>query len=873
VPTVLTPRFVDPAGHKAYGVTRVTPERWRLVTEVFHAALARDAARRGELLDQACVGDPALRAEVEEMLAAHRAAGGFGEGPVAAVSEATPSHIGPYRVVRELGRGGMGTVYLAERNEPGLRRSVAIKVVRRGMDSAFVVARFRTERQILASLEHPGIARLYDGGATEEGLPYFVMERVEGQDLLTYSDAHRLPIAERLRLFLQVCEAVQYAHQNLVVHRDLKPSNVLVTAKGHPKLLDFGIAKVLNPEGVEGGGEETASVVRLLTPDYASPEQARGERVTTATDVYSLGVILYELLSGHRPYRRGRAGAEIERRLAEPDIPPPSAAAVRTEKVTVRDGRGLVVIAPAEVAARRQAAPARLRRLLRGDLDNVVLKSLRVELAQRYSSAVELADDVRRHLDGFPVRARPDRGSYRLAKFLRRHRLAAGVTAIVTVALLAGFALALFGLTRARRAEAVARQEAETARHVSDFLVDLFKITEPGESRGNAVTARELLDRGALRIEDQLAAQPAVRADLLSAMGRAYGELGLFEPQVKVLEQALQADLAVYGEDSRETAATLTLLTKAQMSRGAYARGRDLARRALAIQERRLGREHLEVANTLGQLGVAHWRLGDLAAAKQSLERSLAIKEKLLGPQHRDLGGILNNVAILRWQEGDSAGARALYERALAIFEGAHDPDHPYVIRTVHNLAMVFRQTGDLQQSRALNERALASRRKILAPDHPEIAESLNDLGDTLLAAGQLQEARQAFTEALAIREKALGPDHEYVGTTLLNLGQTLTALGETTAARRHLERALALYRAALGPEHYNVGYPVAALARLDQRVGDAAAAERGYRRALELMEKGLGPRHPAVEEVRRDYVAFLRASGREVDIAGAGNP
>ncbi|HEY7510017.1 MAG TPA: serine/threonine-protein kinase, partial [Vicinamibacteria bacterium] len=707
----------------------MTPERWRQVTEVFHAALAREAATRGELLDQRCAGDPDLRAEVEQMLAAHRDAGGFGDEPAFAVPEIPPARIGPYRVVRELGRGGMGAVYLAERDEPELRRSVAIKVVRHGMDSAFVVGRFRTERQILAGLEHPGIARLYDGGATEEGLPYFVMECVDGQDLLTYSDARRLSITERLRLFLRVCEAVQYAHQNLVVHRDLKPSNVLVTAEGDPKLLDFGIAKVLNPPAAESG-DETASVVRLMTPGYASPEQVRGERVTTASDVYSLGVILYELLSGHKPYRTGsREPAEVERAVLAHDAPSPSAAAARTEKVAARDGRGTAIITPAEVAARRQTAPGHLRRRLRGDLDTVVLKALRPDPAQRYVSAAAMADDIRRHLDGFPVRARPDGRSYRMAKFLRRHRLGASMAAVVAVALVAGLALALVGFARAREAETVARAEAETARHVSDFLVDLFKITEPGESRGNAVTARELLDRGAVRVEEQLAAQPAVRANLLSAMGRAYGELGLFEPQLKLLEQALVADVAVYGEDSREAADTLALLSKAQMDRGAYARGRDLAQRALAIREKRFGPEHLDVAKTLSVLGVAHWRVGDLRAARGSLERSLAIQEKLLGPEHRDLGGILNNVAILRWQEGDTAGARALYERALAIFERDHDRDHPYVIRTLNNLANLLRQAGDLPQARALHERALASRRKMLAPDHPEIAESLNNLG------------------------------------------------------------------------------------------------------------------------------------------------
>jgi serine/threonine-protein kinase len=830
------------------------------VTGVFHAALARDAATRHELLDEACAGDAALRAEVEALLAAHRDAGGFGEEPVLADHDVAPSHIGRYRVLRELGRGGMGAVYLAERDEPGLRKTVAIKVVRRGMDSAFVVARFHRERQILAGLEHPGIARLYDGGATDEGLPYFVMEHVDGQDVLAYCDALRLTVADRLRLFVHVCEAVHYAHQHLVVHRDLKPSNVLVTAQGEPKLLDFGIAKLLSPQVGDASLDETASVVRLLTPHYASPEQVQGERVTTASDVYSLGVILYELLSGHRPYRvKGSSPSEIERAVLEGDLLPPSAPGTRPTRPGAGQGPETAAVTPAEASALRQTSPRALRRRLHGDLDTVVLKALRRDPSHRYATAAELADDIRRHLDGFPVRARPDGRAYRAAKFLRRHRVGVGVAASVTVALLAGLAVALVGFTRARRAEAVAHAEAETARRVSDFMVDLFKINEPGESRGNAVTARELLDRGAQRVEEQLAGQPAVRANLLVAMGRAYGELGLFAPQARVLEQALQAQAAVHGQHSAEVARTLGLLTKAKMDKGSYAEARDLAARALAIQERLLGPDHLEVAQTLGNLGIAHWRLGDLPAARRALERALATREKVQGPDHAGLGGILNNVAILRWQEGDTEGARRLYERALAIFERDYDRDHPNVVRTLNNLANLLQQAGDLAGARALHERALASRRRMLAPDHPEIAETLNNLGDALRAAGALDEARQALTEALAIREKALGPDHEYVGTTLLNLGLTLADLGDDAAARPLLERSLELYRAALGPDHYNLAYPIAGLARLDQRAGDPAAAERGFRRALELMEKGLGPDHPDVKEIRRSYDAFLR--------------
>ena len=429
------------------------PARWERLKAIFQDALAGEPSQQASVLDAACGDDAGLRAAAEQLLRAHaHAAGPLDSPPVVRVDPAEadggggppsgPSRIGAYRILRELGRGGMGTVYLAERDEPGLHMTVAVKVVRRGMDSAFVVGRFRTERQILAALEHPGIARLYDGGTTDDGLPFFVMEYVDGEDLLRHCDGRRLPIVARLELFVRVCEAVQYAHQRLVVHRDLKPTNVLVTGTGHPKLLDFGIAKLLVPQLGDEGADETASVIRLMTPDYASPEQVRGERVTTASDVYSLGVILYELLSGHRPYRikRGATG-EIERAIAEQDVDPPSAALARTEKVTSR-GDAVTTVTPAEVATNRQATPGKLRRRLRGDLDNVALKALRKDQAGRYATAAELSDDIRRYLGGFPVRARAAHRGYRAAKFLRRHRTGVAAAGLVLLSLVSGLAVA-----------------------------------------------------------------------------------------------------------------------------------------------------------------------------------------------------------------------------------------------------------------------------------------------------------------------------------------------------------------------------------------------------------------------------------------------
>src|SRR4029453_5319211 len=394
----------------------MNPERWQRLEELFHRVLELPPEARAARLAEAGGDDLDLRAEVNRLLHSHAEATSFvrdaaaGVEHVAATIMPEAAHIGAYRIVRELGRGGMGTVYLGERADAQFEMRVAVKLIKRGMDTDAVLQRFRHERQILAGLEHPTIARLLDGGTTDEGLPYFVMEYVDGQPIDEYCRTHQLSLEQRLRLFLRVCEAVQYAHQGLVVHRDLKPSNILVTAAGEPKLLDFGIAKLLRPQVGEESEDQTASVVRLLTPDFASPEQVRGDRVTTASDVYALGVVLYEVLSGRRPYRlKGGTAAQLERAILERDVEAPSTALARD-----------------------------LRRQLRGDLDNVVLKALRKDPAERYATAAELADDVRRYLDGFPVRAAPDRPAYRIAKFLRRHHAAVTAGAAGVFGLVAG---------------------------------------------------------------------------------------------------------------------------------------------------------------------------------------------------------------------------------------------------------------------------------------------------------------------------------------------------------------------------------------------------------------------------------------------------
>lgn len=825
---------------------------WSELRALLERALEASEPERARLLGELRDADPERASALEDLLRADAVAGSPLDGDAAglldesvlagpaAAAERVGRRLGAWQLGERIGQGGMGAVYAARRIDGAFEQSAAVKVLRAGFDTPELRARFLLERQLLATFDHPSIVRVLDGGVAADGLLWFALERVAGRPITDWARERGLDVAARLRLFLAVCDAVEAAHRRLIVHRDLKPSNVLVTDEGVPKLLDFGIAKVL--EGDDPALTRTDA--RPMTPQYAAPEQILGEPPTTGVDVYALGVLLYELLTDDLPHQRAASSpAALVRELTRETLTSPS------RRVAARGPQG-----------------RSLARRLAGDLDAILLKALRPEPEQRYRSVAELADDLNAHLAGRPVAARGGARGYRIRSFARRHRLGVAAASFAAASLLIGAGAALWQAAAALRAEAAAREEAETARRVSEFLVELFKINEPGEARGNTVTARELLDRGAARVEEQLGGQPAVRARLQRAIGRAYGELGLYELQVAAYERALSAQTVAHGDESPQVAAALTDLAQAQIGQGEYRQALERAKRAVALLERVADREGVALADALSQLGIAHWYLGELDAARASLERSLTLRQAIVGSESPDLGGILNNVAILRAQAGDVAGASALYERALGLFERALGPEHPNVARTLNNLAILATESGDPERARGLHARSLAIRRRILASDHPEIAESLNNLGETRRALGDLAGARAAFEESLAIRERALGADHALVGATLLNLGLTQVELGDEVAARALLERSVDVLARALGENHYHLGFPLKTLGKMDRAKGDLARSERELGRALALLESGLPWEDPEVVDARAAYAQVLRDLGRDAE-------
>ena len=642
---------------------------WPRLDAAFQGALELPEGERAGYLDRVCGADRGLRTEVDEMLAADGPEHALeierlvqdGCGPSPDPDPFIGMRLGPWLVVDVLGHGGMGTVYLAERDDGQYEQRVALKLVRGPARDGPL--RFTAESHILARLSHPNIARLIDAGHTPEGSAYLVMEYVDGSPITAHADAHRLTVDDRLRLFRVVCEATQHAHQALVVHRDLKPSNILVSRGGEVKLLDFGIAKLLEPD--HPLADPTRSGLRALTPAYAAPEQLRGEPVSAATDVYVLGAVLYELLTGQR------AGGPDAAMSAPRDVPimvPPSAV-VRRQMAAVEAGARTA----SALAAARQTSPARLVRQLSGDVDCVVLKALQGEPERRYGSASQLADDLQRLLDGRPVLAQADTRGYRLRRFVGRHRV--GVAMVAAVATL----VVAFAIVAALQARAVAmerdraRVEAARAERVAVLVTDLFKLAEPAAGRGSTIAVRELLDRGSHRIAMELGDDPETQVALFNAIARVYGNLGLHDAAIEVLERALGRERAASGEGTLRQAATLHLLGERHASKNDFAPAERRFREALALR-RRLGAPAIEVAATLEGLGRTLSTAGRHADARAMLEDAVAILRTEAGASPERLASGLWALGLLVHFAGDTERAERLFREGVAVGQGIAGP-------------------------------------------------------------------------------------------------------------------------------------------------------------------------------------------------------
>jgi len=805
------------------------------VEALFEKALDLAPAERTAFLNAIRARDPALYQELASLLEALEDDPGFFDrlsdtfvSPIISHFDGeppAPDHVGAYRIVREVGRGGMSTVYLAERADGQFEQQVALKLVRAGLDQAARLQHLVIERQILASLNHPNIARLYDGGVTPDGRPYLVMEYVEGESIDRYCDARCLSLADRLRLFQVVIEAVQYAHRNLIVHRDLKPSNVLVVEpasgqprQGHVRLLDFGIAKLLEADGDATPPSSTQTGARWLTPEYAAPEQIRGERITTATDVYQLGVMLYRLLTGHRPYRVSTTSTyEIERAVCEEEPTRPSTIVAKVEER--RQGEAMVRITPEAVSQTRATALNTLRRTLSGDLDAILLKALRKEPEQRYVTAEAFAEDIQRYLEGRPVRARRGTWGYHARKYVQRNAWRVGAAAVI-VLLLLGYA-ATVTVQRRQVAEERdrAQREADKAEEMTSFLMDLFEISDPDEAQGETVTAREMLDNGARRIQQELDEQPEVQALMMNTIGQVYEKLGLYDDALILLDTSLALRRRLFSPPHADIAGGLYALAEGHASLGDYDQAETHLREAIAMW-RRLPDNEEQLAESLVFLALLHKVRSRYAAADSLYHEALAIQHRVLGDEHPDIAATLNNLAASQSDQGRYAAADSLYRTALAM------------------------------------------QRKLLGDHHSHLAATLNNLAFLREAQGRYPEADSLYQESLAIHMRLLGEDHPTVARIMNNLGRLRSVQGDYAAAERLLRQAMILKEHRLGPEHLSLAASYFALADLMYHTGNVAAAESLYRQTLTIERKVYGNENPEIATDLTRLASVLHARG-----------
>lgn len=790
------------------------PERWRQIEELFLAASELPAGQRSSFMDEACNGDSDLRDAVNSMLAADELDEQFIEAPAMELAagliesykfEPDEVHqIGPYQLMKLLGEGGMGAVYLASRSDDHYQKQVAIKLVKRGLDNEDMRRRFRHERQILANLDHPNIAHLIDGGTTNDGRPFLVMDYVAGVPITRYCDEHRLSVEERLNLFQLVCAAVGYAHRNLVIHRDIKPSNIIVSEDATPKLLDFGIAKLLSADTVDPADEtSTATVARIMTPQFASPEQVRGSRITTVTDIYSLGVILYYLLTGRQPYRfKELTASEIERVICESEVVRPSYAIQRGEENDSDQSSGTGLTIEAVCDARRER-PESLRRKLKGDLDNIVLMALRKEPERRYSSVEKMADDIRRHLTGMPVLATNDSFGYRAQKFVRRNRIPVAAVGIVLLSLVIGLVATVWQSRAVRR-------EKQKAESINAFLEKMLNYSNPlvrtSQSQGHTTTMEDALDEAAKRLENgEFDNQPEVKAEVERIVGISYNYQGRYDLAIDHLQAYVTTQKGLRATDDPKT---------------------------------------LDAAATWGSLLAFRGDLTGSEGVYREVLPSLRNEYRQGNVKAEVLAGALNNFGYLRRTQGDSKEAEALFREALELNRQI-PAESRYLMRlTRSTLASTIADQGRFDEALQTARDAVEEFRQNGQTNLPDFGFSLTVLGGFLCDNGDFVEADTSLREAESILRTLLRPSHLWLGDNLRNQGLSYYRQGRYAEALPRIDETIQIYLKSYGT-HYD-HYPTALITKglIFTRSGKTQEGEALLREAVKLRTESLPAEH-----------------------------
>ncbi|MFK8017297.1 MAG: tetratricopeptide repeat protein [Gammaproteobacteria bacterium] len=860
-------------------------KNWQHIEALFHAALAQPAEQRNAFLRNADEPDEIVDA-VREMLRADadgsatinqviRDAGAdLDPDTIGEIEVWVGRRIGVYEITEHIASGGMGAVYAARRADDAFRQRVAVKLLAAGLASGDARARFLSERQILADLNHPNIAQLIDGGATDEGVPYLIMEFIDGQPIDEYCDENRLTINQRLRLFQSVCDAVQYAHRRLIIHRDIKPSNILVTKEGIPKLLDFGVAKLMEPDEASAKAALTAAQMRWLTPQTASPEQIRGEQVTTACDVYALGVLLYRLVSGYPPYHLTTfTQNEIMRVVCDTVTRRPS------DVVGSRDGETTSAEAMPtveQISSARSTSSGALRKRLRGDIDNIVLVAMHKDANRRYATVDQLAQDVGNYLGGWPVRARADSWGYRSGKFIKRNRFAVAASALLTL-LIAG--LVSYYTDQVTQERDIAQDQRQRAEQVSEFMLDMFEAANPMAKSGEPVTAAAVLKNAVATIDDELGEQPRVRADLLVEMGNAYRGLGMWTEAVALIEKSVAIERANFGNTHVELAealahlgSTKTRLRRNEESQEHYAESLVIYRQlfgpvhsgfidvlnAQGAVSRRLGdtqqalRYHQEAetyaqqlsddpdaqyANVLMSTGITHYTMQNHDAAIRSLTRSLDASRKVLDPHHEQIFTTLAFLANASQSRGRLDEGIAYYQELIDLEHASIGPDHPMVARAHKNLSTIFRDSGEFDNAEREVRKAIEIHTANFGADNYESVRGRAGLAEILYETGNIREAQALVVPTREAMALATSPDAKATISIDLLAAQIARDLEEWPTAERRFARVLAAAPKAFGPRDPATARALAEYAYLKAAAGDAASAKTSIGSAVEMLE------------------------------------
>ncbi|MEY2439400.1 MAG: eukaryotic-like serine/threonine-protein kinase [Verrucomicrobiota bacterium] len=826
-------------------------ERGERVAEIIERLLESRSDEQAAITAELCGGDLELRAEIESLLQFQDRARDFIETPGYALAakalvddsgELKPGdRLGDYKIISLLGEGGMGEVYLAA--DTALERKVAIKLVKRGFGTADFIRRFQQEGRILAGLNHPNIARLYGASVTENGIPYFVMEYVDGVRLDQYCREKRSSIEERLTLFRQVCTAVTYAHQNLVIHRDLKPANIRVTVEGEAKLLDFGIAKLLDPAR-SPSDQQTLTIGSAMTPEYASPEQVRGENMTTVSDVYSLGVVLYELLTGVRPYRiNSQNPGEIARAITEREPTRPSTAIARSKSD------------PPESAVSNP-------KLLRGDLDNIILKALRKEPERRYISVGQFSEDIRRHLMGRPVVAQKDTVAYRTSKFIARNRVAVSAAVLIFLAIISGLIIALWEAENARDQRDVARQERLKAERITTFLQDMLGAAAP-EVKGVDVKVSDVLGEASSRAKSELVNQPEVMADVLTTLGRTYISLGQYDKAERDLRAAFIASSKVNGELHPTTATSMGWLGLALAYQNKMAEGERISRRAVELQRRLHPEGHENLGVALYSLGLNLVSKNESKAAQPVLEEAALQIKKHLGENHGYYMATLVMGALAHERSGDVDGAETLYHQAIAVGAKVEYRYRIFLAQASIYLGALLTDKGNYVEAEDLLRKGETLYREQLGDSNSSVGATKQYLGRNYFVQGDYANAKIEYEKSLELVLKYFSREHPVTASGMAGLGLTLTRLQNSTAGEPYLRDALAMRNKILPPGNLMIFDSEIAL-------GECLSAQQHYAEAEPLLLEGYnglkskrGDQNRRVAEGRQQLLRLYEAWGK----------